>query len=282
MYTFNPFSGEMDNVGPSQAALDVRYVLKAGDTMTGPLQTTLKVTAYDSIYVGTNKLFELGQYDASAVNYLGIENAPTTATPDIYTSGADTNIDLGLNPKGSGSVNVMTSRVINVLDPTSAQDAATKNYSLSRSTSDSIADGVNYALGTTTGTKIGTATNQKLAFFNNTPIAKQGATVDLGVVLSNFGLRTGGTAYTITTSGATSFTGANVLSGMTISDASDVVIGTTTGTKIGTGATQKIGFYGVAPVVKPANIAAATGTIASCQTTINAMLLLLQSVGLMV
>lgn len=71
-----------------------------------------------------------------------------------------------------------------------------------------IKDGSNITLGTTTGTQIGTSTSQKLAFNGNTPIAKQGATVDLGVVLSNYGLRTGGTAYPITTSGDVHATGA--------------------------------------------------------------------------
>lgn len=60
----------------------------------------------------------------------------------------------------------------------------------------------NIALGTTAGTKIGTATNQKLGFFNATPVVQQTATTDLGVVLSNLGLRAAGTAYPITTSGA--------------------------------------------------------------------------------
>jgi hypothetical protein len=36
----------------------------------------------------------------------------------------------------------------------------------------SIADGVNYTLGTTTGTKIGTATAQKLGFWNATPVVQ--------------------------------------------------------------------------------------------------------------
>lgn len=63
---------------------------------------------------------------------------------------------------------------------------------------------------TTTGTKIGTATNQKLGFFNATPIVQVGATIDLGVALSNLGLRAAGTAYPITTSGAVTFTNAYV------------------------------------------------------------------------
>lgn len=64
----------------------------------------------------------------------------------------------------------------------------------------------NMVLSTTTGTKFGTATNQKLSFFNATPVIQQIATTDLGTVLSNLGLRASGTAYPITTSGAITFT----------------------------------------------------------------------------
>lgn len=55
---------------------------------------------------------------------------------------------------------------------------------------------------TTTGTKIGTATTQKLGFFNATPIVQVANTTEIGVALSNLGLRASGTAYPITTSGA--------------------------------------------------------------------------------
>jgi hypothetical protein len=52
------------------------------------------------------------------------------------------------------------------------------------------------------------------------------------------------------------------------SDAVNIVLGTTTGTKIGTGATQKLGFWGVTPVVQPSGAAqAAVVTTAATQTT---------------
>ena len=51
------------------------------------------------------------------------------------------------------------------------------------------------------------------------------------------------------------------LSGATITDATDIVIGSTTGTKIGTATTQKIGFYNEAPVVQPTALTTAETTL---------------------
>ena len=44
-----------------------------------------------------------------------------------------------------------------------------------------------------------------------------------------------------------------------IFDGRNIILGTGTGTKIGTEATQKVAFFGVAPVVQQAAIAAPTG-----------------------
>ncbi len=102
-----------------------------------------------------------------------------------------------------------------------------------------IYGGFNINLDTSGGTKIGTDTSQKLSFYNSTPIVQPGATTDLGVVLSNLGLRAVGTAYPITTSGTVTFTDNNI------------VLSTGTGTKIGTGTTQKLSFYNATPIVRP-------------------------------
>src|SRR6056300_1502686 len=76
------------------------------------------------------------QTTTSAVNELEITNAATGNAVQIATSGGDTNIDLKISPKGTGVVDVDTSRITNVVDPSGSQDAATKSYV------DSVANGL--------------------------------------------------------------------------------------------------------------------------------------------
>lgn len=120
---------------------------------------------------------------------------------------------------------------------------------------DTLADPANFALGTSTGTKIGTATNQKLAFFNQTPITQQAQTVDLKDLLVNLGLMSSSAGATPLDldSGAAAL-GATTLSGsLTIGDGSNVVVNTTTGTKIGTSPSQKLAFFNQTPIVQPSS-----------------------------
>jgi hypothetical protein len=64
-----------------------------------------------------------------------------------------------------------------------------------------------------------------------------------------------------------------------IADAGDITVGTTTGTKIGTATTQKLGFFNKTPVVQPTAVADATDA-ASVITQLNALLSRLRDLGL--
>jgi len=65
----------------------------------------------------------------------------------------------------------------------------------------------------------------------------------------------------------------------TIADALNIAVGTTTGTKIGTATTQKLGFFNATPVVQPTAVADATDA-ASVITQLNALLSRMRDPGL--
>jgi len=67
---------------------------------------------------------------------------------------------------------------------------------------------------------------------------------------------------------------------LTLADAVNIVLNTSTGTKIGTATTQKLGFYNATPVVQPTAVANATGTLADVVTQFNALLVKLRTLGL--
>jgi hypothetical protein len=64
-----------------------------------------------------------------------------------------------------------------------------------------------------------------------------------------------------------------------LADAGDITVGTTTGTKIGTATTQKLGFYNATPVVQPAAVADAT-TAVDVITQLNDLLAKLRTLGI--
>lgn len=71
---------------------------------------------------------------------------------------------------------------------------------------------------------------------------------------------------------------------LSIRDAYNIELGTTTGTKIGTSATQKLGLYGVTPVVQYGNIDVPSGgvTIDSvCRDKVTLILLALRGIGIL-
>ena len=80
------------------------------------------------------------------------------------------------------------------------------------------------------------------------------------------------TPLLLQTDGTTRLT-INASGSFTVADAQDIALGTTTGTKIGTATTQKLGFYNKTPVVQPTAVAeitttATTGTLPTADGTV--------------
>ena len=75
----------------------------------------------------------------------------------------------------------------------------------------------------------------------------------------------------------------NAATSITLPDACNFVLNATTGTKIGTATSQKLGFYNATPIVQGASVADATGGItvdAEARTAINALISRIEALGL--
>lgn len=72
----------------------------------------------------------------------------------------------------------------------------------------------------------------------------------------------------------------NIWSALQFIDGKNVVFGTSNGTKLGTGTTQKIGFYGVTPIVQGASVTSPTETLTSLKTAVDTIRERLKNIGI--
>lgn len=148
----------------------------------------------------TGRGLELGvRFDsASDTSLLAISSTTGTVVIGTGASGGSFTNSVAL---GRGATLAHSNSIIIAAgDGTATSTAAASTINLgvsgtlfftSTTTSATWADPFNFAFGTSTGTKIGTATNQKIGFFNATPVVQQTGNITAG--LNTLGLFSGAT-----------------------------------------------------------------------------------------
>jgi hypothetical protein len=189
------------------AVSDATLVSTTGtETLSGKTLTAPKFVDGGFIADANGNELILLQTETSAVNELEVTNAATSNAVKIATSGGDTNIDLKLSPKGSGVVDVDSSRITNVTDPSGSQDAATKAYV------DSVANGLDVKESVRVATTAALATstyhngNGTITANGNGALAIDGVTLTSGdrVLIKNQASAVQNGIYTVTTTGSAS------------------------------------------------------------------------------
>jgi hypothetical protein len=112
------------------------------------------------------------------------------------------------------------------------------------------AEGAVIVTGTTTGLKIGGNTTQKIGIYNAVPVVQALGTSDVLASLVSFGLRAASSNPPLNLG-----SGVITCGTLNITDAFNLVFGTTTGSKIGTAVGQKIAFWNATPIVQPSGAA---------------------------
>jgi len=218
-------------------------------------QLSTAVSDDNPAYVGAANTFSLGQTFSSAITYGGVAlSNSVTGTGSMV---------LSASPTFTGTLTAST-----VTASASVQAGATSNIRWTASTT------------LNTQNTAGTATNGWLTITNTAATGLSGVILGdnttsypalvpsgsggtLGIKLASDGTTDAPlTASNITASGTHTVVGASTLTGLltvnggiTYGDAQNCAYGSTTGTKLGTATSQKIGFWNATPIIQPAGAA---------------------------
>ncbi len=222
------------------------YLPLAGGTMTDGANVVLGSTTGTKI--GTATTQKLGFYNATpVVQALGTADMGTVLS------------DVGLRATGTYPITAGAASFTTLAASGASSLAAVACTTLAPTGSVTIADAQNIILNTTTGTKLGTATSQKLGFWNATPVVQTTGSTDILAGLVTVGLRAASSNPPLNmgsgalTCGAVVCTTLAPSSTLTMADAQNIVLNTTTGTKLGTAVGQKLGFWNATPVIQQAS-----------------------------
>lgn len=188
----------------------------------------------------------------SATNYLYLTDAGTLTVNTTGWPATTYHVRLALAVTSATTVtSIAHDRCLAVA---SGKNGNTVYLSLLGGTFDDSGGVITVGVGTTNGVKLGVGSTSKLGFYGATPVVQPANTVELVALLVSLGLRaTGGNPALNLGTGAITCGAANIGGLTTITDAQNVAVGSTTGTKVGTATTQKLGFWNATPVVQPAS-----------------------------
>lgn len=236
-----PSAGSGDVVGPASATDNavVRF-----DTTTGKLIQNSAVTIADT------------SGDITGGKYNGLTITTSTGTLTVASAKTIThNATTTFAGTDGKTLTISNSGTLGGGDAFVLAIAAAKTLTVSNTLTFTGTDASSVAFGTG-GTVLYTASTIPLTV-GSTTIASG---TDTRILYDNAGVLG---EYTLTGTGTVVAMQTNpTLSGVTITDATNIVLNTTTGTKIGTGTTQKLAFYNSTPVVQQ------TGDVATALSTL--------------